>query len=164
MPRGLVNTGNLCFMNSILQVTIQLVQQLQLECDLRRLAHLFLAHCYKRFCDNVAHRPTLHSQNVAGELAVCHLATMMGIAWYLTHQEYRRGVVLRPMLMQALMGGKDFCGFLQQLQAASPALSAPELPTLHALSALAAEFQPVTTSAESSGLHTPPLTESCSCI
>ena len=50
------------------------------------------------------------------------------------------------------MGGKDFCSFLQQLQAASPALSAPELPTLHALSALAAEFQPVTTSAESSGL------------
>ena len=53
------------------------------------------------------------------------------------------------------MGGKDFCNFLQQLQAASSALSAPELPTLHALSALAAEFQPVTTSADSSGLHMP---------
>lgn len=52
------------------------------------------------------------------------------------------------------MGGKDFCSFLQQLQAASPALSARELPTLHALSALAAEFQPVSTSAESAG---PPL-------
>ena len=51
------------------------------------------------------------------------------------------------------MGGKDFCSFLQQLQAASPALSAPELPTLHALSALAAEFQPVTTSADSAGLQ-----------
>ena len=62
------------------------------------------------------------------------------------------------------MGGKDFCGFLQQLQGASPALSAPELPTLHALSALAAEFQPVTTSAESSGLHTVLLTQSYSPI
>ena len=50
------------------------------------------------------------------------------------------------------MGGKDFCGFLQHLQAASPALSAQELPTLHALSSLAAEFQPVSTSAESPGM------------
>ena len=50
------------------------------------------------------------------------------------------------------MGGKDFCGFLQHLQAASPALSARELPTLHALSSLAAEFQPVSTSAESPGM------------
>ena len=64
--------------------------------------------------------------------------------------------------MQALMGGKDFCNFLQQLQAASPALSAPELPTLHALSALAAEFQAVTTSAESSGLQVQPLPFECS--
>ena len=57
-------------------------------------------------------------------------------------------------LLQALMGGKDFCGFLQHLQAASPALSAQELPTLHALSSLAAEFQPVSTSAESPGMLT----------
>lgn len=49
------------------------------------------------------------------------------------------------------MGGTEFCSFLQQLQAASPALAAPELPTLHALAALAAEFQPVTTSADSTG-------------
>ena len=50
------------------------------------------------------------------------------------------------------MGGKDFCGFLQHLQAALPALSAQELPTLHALSSLAAEFQPVSTSADSPGM------------
>ena len=50
------------------------------------------------------------------------------------------------------MGGKDFCGFLQHLQAASAALSAQELPTLHALSSLAAEFQPVSTSADSPGM------------
>lgn len=61
--------------------------------------------------------------------------------------------VSSSVVLQALMGGKDFCCFLQQLQAASPALSAPELPTLHALSALAAEFQAVTTSADSSGLQ-----------
>ena len=60
------------------------------------------------------------------------------------------------------MGGKDFCSFLQQLQAASPALSAPELPTLHALSALAAEFQPVTTSADSAGLKLILTFENCS--
>ena len=50
------------------------------------------------------------------------------------------------------MGGKDFCGFLQHLQAASPALFAQELPTLHALSSLAAEFQPVSTSADAPGM------------
>ena len=38
------------------------------------------------------------------------------------------------------MGGQQFCAMLQSLQAAAPAFTASELPTLHAFSALAAEF------------------------
>lgn len=38
------------------------------------------------------------------------------------------------------MGGQLFCAMLQSLQAAAPAFKASELPTLHAFSALAAEF------------------------
>ncbi len=107
----------------------------------------------------------LASVLLAGELIICCIIKGDGDCLLSEYtQNHRASESSSYMLTQALMGGKDFCGFLQQLQAASPALSAPELPTLHALSALAAEFQPVTTSAESSGLHTPPLTESCSCI
>ncbi|KAK9918617.1 hypothetical protein WJX75_005398 [Coccomyxa subellipsoidea] len=43
-------------------------------------------------------------------------------------------------ILQALMGGQQFCAMLQSLQAAAPAFTASELPTLHAFSALAAEF------------------------
>ncbi|BDA47004.1 probable ubiquitin carboxyl-terminal hydrolase 10 at C-terminar half [Coccomyxa sp. Obi] len=43
-------------------------------------------------------------------------------------------------ILQALMGGRQFCAMLQQLQAAGPAFTPTELPTLHAFAALAAEF------------------------
>lgn len=42
--------------------------------------------------------------------------------------------------LQALMGGRQFCAMLQRLQAAGPAFTPTELPTLHAFAALAAEF------------------------
>jgi hypothetical protein len=44
------------------------------------------------------------------------------------------------------MGGQQFCAMLQELQAASPAFGPNELPTLHAFSALAAEFLQATAS------------------
>lgn len=50
------------------------------------------------------------------------------------------------------MGGKDFCALLQQLREAAPALQPQEVPTLHAFSALAAEFHPVGASEASGAL------------
>lgn len=62
------------------------------------------------------------------------------------------GVRHVPCAVQALMGGRQFCALLQGLQAAAPALPPSELPTLHALSALAAEFLE-SPAADAPGVH-----------
>ena len=57
----------------------------------------------------------------------------------------------RDCELQALMGGRQFCAMLQRLQAAGPAFTPTELPTLHAFAALAAEFLQAASPASAGG-------------